>query len=95
MINYGKISINLNKPIGNKSIMSIGFNGKWKLKIEKLMKLKEKKKDSCMKKNKNNSKKNKNYKNILAKFNFVIYWFSTLITLKKIGIDPMMPIKML
>lgn len=72
MISFGTILINKNKPIGNKSTMLIGSNGKWKLKIEKLTKYKDKRRDKCMKKNKKNFKSNKNFKNILEKFNFVI-----------------------
>ena len=73
MISFGTILTNKNKPIGNKSIMSIGSNGKWKLKTERLMKYKDKRRDKCMKRNKRNLKNNKNFKNILEKLNFVIY----------------------
>lgn len=73
--------------------MLIGLNGKWKLKTEKSTKFRDKRKDKCMNKSKNNFKSNKNSKNILDKFNFVIYWSNIYKILNKIGIKPTKPTK--
>lgn len=80
MTNYGKNSTKASKLIGNKSITSIGLNGKWKLKVEKSIKSKEKKEDLNTSKEIKNTKNNKNYKNTSDKLNSATNSFNILTT---------------
>ena len=61
-----------NKVIGNKNIMLITSNGKWKLKTEKSTIFKDKKKEKSMRKKTKQDKNNNNYKSILDKSNYAI-----------------------
>jgi V8-like Glu-specific endopeptidase len=71
-INYGKILILQNKPIGNKKITLIGYNGKLKSKQEKLTMYKNKNEINNINKKIKKDKNNKICKNISDKFNSVI-----------------------
>lgn len=70
MINYGMNSIKIKKLIGNKKIILIGSNGKWKLKIVKLTIYKNKKEDNNTNYKINKEKNKKNFKNTSVKFNY-------------------------
>ncbi len=71
-INYGKILILQNKPIGNKKITLIGYNGQLKSKPEKLTIYKKKKEINNINKKIKKEKNKKTCKNISDKFNSVI-----------------------
>ena len=72
-IKFGKILTSKNKLIGNKSIMLIGLNGKWKSRAEKSTKSKERKRDKNMKRNKSNMNNKKSSKNTSEKSNYAIF----------------------
>lgn len=86
-IKFGKILTSKNKLIGNKSIMLIGLNGKWKSRAEKSTKSKEKKRDKNMKRNKSNMNNRKSSKNTSEKSNYATFWSHILTQLRKIGTE--------
>lgn len=93
-ISSGMILINKSKPIGNKSTMLTGSNGKWKSKTEKSMKFKEKRRDKCTSKSKRSTKSKSNFKSTLDKLNSVTFWSNIFKTWKLTGIKITMPIKL-
>lgn len=93
MIKFGRTLTNKKKLIGNKNITLIGLNGKWKLKAERSMKLKEKRRDKSTKRKKSNTNKKKSLKNTLEKLSYVTSWSHIWTPSKKTGIELIKPVK--
>lgn len=90
---FGMSSTSKSKPIGNKSITLTGLSGKWKLRAEKSMRSKEKRRELNMNKRKRNTKSKKNSKNTLDKSSFATNSSNTSTTSRLIITEPMKPVK--